>query len=537
MPEEFEEQAQPSLDLRKYRDLLLRRRWYVVVPFFVVWILVWGVSWTLPAVYRSATLILVEQPTVSQTIVGTSPSNDLQDRLDSIDQQIHSRTRLLSIVQRFDLYAKQRAHHVSDDDLVAKMNKDLNIVPVRAPGKADLTSFSISFDADNPVVAQEVTQDLSDTIRGENLDIGQANAVNTVKFLDSQLEEARQKLAAQDEKVRVFKDHYMGELPTQTQSNLEILKGLQSQLQSEQDQLSQAKQRTVYLESLQNQYKAFGAAAAKPGETTPSGLAALDQQLAKEKDTLADLQSRYTEQHPDVRKMKEEIAQTERQRAQRVVELKAQAADPAGHETPAPTDYSEGRTPAAMMDATSQLKANAVDVENRQHSIAELKAKIDEYGARLNSAPAREQELNDLNRDYDQSKKYYDETLDRKNHAEMAANLGKSQEGLQFRVQDPPSLPTRPYAPKRFLFSLGGLAVGLFLGVGTALGAEFLDHRIYDQADFEKLVEVEVIGEIPPLPTPEEEKRQHSRFRIEFAAMGVISAIMLLGVAISFLHG
>ncbi len=444
MAEEFEEQSQAPLDLSKYRDVLLRRRWYVLVPLFVVWLLVWGVSWTLPAVYRSATQILVEQPTVSQSIVGTSSSNDLQDRLDSIETQMRSRTRLLSIIERFNLYPKQRARHASDDDLVARMNKDLAIVPVRAPGKADLTSFSITFDADNPVSAQQVTRELSDALISENLQIGAENDENTVKFLDSQLEDARKKLADQDEKVRIFKDSHMGELPTQQESNIQILSGLQSQLQSEQDQLGQAMQHKVLLESLQSQYKTMGVGPAKPGDA-PSPLAALDQELAKEKATLADLLSRYTDQHPDVRKEKEEIAQTERQRAQRVAELKAQAGDPAGHEAPAAVEYSDGRTSAAIMDTNSQLKANALEIENRQHSIADLKAQINDYRARLNSAPAREQELSDLMRDDEQQQKDYNALLARKNQAELAANLGKSQEGLQFRPIDPPSLPTRPY--------------------------------------------------------------------------------------------
>lgn len=537
MPDELEEQSLPSLDLAKYLKLLLRRRWYVVVPMFVVWALVWGISWMLPAVYRSSTLILVEQPTVSQSIVGASPATDLQDRLDSIDQQVHSRTRLLGIIQRFDLYPKERAHHASDDDLVAKMSKSLNIVPVRAPGRTDLTSFSITFDADNPVAAQEVTRDISDTLISENLQIGAEHDENTVKFLDSQLEEARQKMAAQDEKVRMFKDRYMGELPTQQQSNLQILNSLQSQLQAEQDQLSQAMQHKVLLESLQSQYKSMGVMTARPGEPAPSGLAALDQQLAKEKDALADLLSRYTEQHPDVRKMKEQIAQTEKQRAQRAAELKAQAADAAGHDAPAAADYGDGRTSAAIMDTASQLKANALEIENRQRSIADLKAQFNEYRSRLNSSPAREQELSDLMRDDDQSLKDYNALLARKNQAELAANLGKSQEGLQFRPIDPPSLPTKPFAPKRFLFSIGGLFAGLVLGVGLALGAEFLDHRIYEESDFKKLVATEIMAEIPPLPTAAEESEQRNRFRMEFAAAGVICAIMLLGVAISFLRG
>ena len=270
---------------------------------FVIWILVWGVSWLLPSVYRSSTMILVMQPAVSQNIVGNNPADDLQDRLDSIEQQIRSRTLLLGIAQRFNLYAKQRARHISDDALVAQMNKDLNIDLVRSPGKNDLSSFSISFDSDNPQAAQEVTSELSNRLMREDFAMVQAANENTVKFLDSQLEDARSKMAAQDEKVRDFKDRHMGELPTQTQSNLQILGGLQAQLQSEEDQLGVAKQRTVYLESLQNQYKTVGVVTARPGETNPTGLAALDQELAKEKDQLTDLLSRYTEQHPDVRKM------------------------------------------------------------------------------------------------------------------------------------------------------------------------------------------------------------------------------------------
>jgi uncharacterized protein involved in exopolysaccharide biosynthesis len=329
----------------------------------------------------------------------------------------------------------------------------------------------------------------------------------------------------------------MGELPTQQQSNLQILTGLQGQLQAEQDQLGQAMQHKVLLESLQSQYKTMGGISAKPGESTPSGLAAIDQQLTKEKDALADLLSRYTEQHPDVKKMKEQIAQTEAQRAQLAAELKARAADASGHDAPATVDYGDGRTNAAIMDTASQLKANALEVENRKRSIAELTAQINEYRGRLNSTPAREEELADLMRDDDQSQKDYNALLARKNQAELQANLGKSQEGLQFRVQDPPSLPTKPYAPKRFLFSLGGLAAGLVLGVGVAMGAEFLDHRIYEESDFKKLVNTEILAEIPPLPTAAESSEEQRRFRLEFAAGGVIAAIMLLGVAISFLRG
>lgn len=533
MAEGFDEQSQAPLDLKKYQDLLLRRRWFVLVPLFVGWALVWGASWMMPSVYRSSTMILVMQPAVSQSIVSADPGADLQDRLDSIQQQIRSRTLLLDIAQRFNLYAKDR-RRMNDDALVAKMNKDLDIELVRSPGKNELTSFSISFDADTPSAAQAVTSELSSRVTSEDFQEVQRSNENTVKFLDAQLEDARAKMAAQDEKVRIFQDRYMGELPTQQTSNLQILGGYQAQLQSEQDQLGQAMQHKTLLESLQNQYKTMGVVGGRSGDANPTGLGAIDQELAKERDDLTDLLSKYTEQHPDVRKKKEQIAQTEKLRAQKAEELKAKAAEPA-HDAAA-VDASDPRT-AALVEVEAQLKANATEIANRQRAIADVQAKINEYQSRLNSAPAREQELDDLTRDDEQSKKYYNDLLAQKNKAEMTANLGKSQEGLHFNIQDPPSLPSRPFAPKRFLFSLGGLAAGLALGVVAAMGAEFLDHRIYDEGEFEELVPVEVIAEIPPLPTPQEESARSRRFLLEWAAAGLMSAVIFMGTAISFLRG
>ena len=70
MPEDFEERPGESINLEQYLAIVRRRRWYFLVPLFVGWLMVWGVSWILPSVYRSGTLILVEQPTVpSQYVV------------------------------------------------------------------------------------------------------------------------------------------------------------------------------------------------------------------------------------------------------------------------------------------------------------------------------------------------------------------------------------------------------------------------------------------------------------------------------------
>ena len=333
--------------------------------------------------------------------------------------------------------------------------------------------------------------------------------------------------------MRQFKDRNLGELPGQLQSNLQILGGLQNQLASEQDALGRAKQQNAYYESLISQYKTVAATQPKAGQPNTVGLPALDQELDRLKAQLADLSSRYTDQHPDVRKVKEEIAETEKMRQQVLADMKAKAADPS-NSTP---EYASAKDMAPLMEVESQLKGNQIEIANRQRTIADLEGKINEYQARLNGAPVREEELADLTRDYDQSQKDYDSLLARRNQSELATNLNKSQEGEHFSMIDPPNLPTKPYSPDRFKLSLAGLFVGLVLGAGVTAGTEFVDDRVYRQEDFKKLLAVEVMAEIPPLPTPEEESRGRRRLVLESVLAGALSLITLAGVAFSFLRG
>src|ERR1700704_2543425 len=97
--EEFEDKPKKSIDWNYYTALIRRRSWYFLIPFFVGWAVIWGTSWILPSLYQSSTLILVEQPTVPQQFVTSNVAGSIQDRLQSITQQILSRTRLLHIIE------------------------------------------------------------------------------------------------------------------------------------------------------------------------------------------------------------------------------------------------------------------------------------------------------------------------------------------------------------------------------------------------------------------------------------------------------
>src|SRR5205807_3020356 len=282
MLEEALDQDQQPFDWRAHLAILRRRRWLVLLPFFAGWLVVWMVSWWLPSIYRSGTLILVEQPTVPQQFVVPNIAGDLQERLQNITQQILSRTRLLHIIESLNLYAKERQRR-TPDEIVERMRKDIEIELVRDKNN-QLTAFNIYYSSRDPRVAQQVTNELTNLFISENLEARQAQSENTTKFLESELEEARKNLTEQEEKVRQFKDQHLGELPGQLQSNLQILTGLQNQLQSEDEALNRAKQQNVYLESLLGQYRnSQGSAKAgtKDGSAVLLGLPALDQELEK----------------------------------------------------------------------------------------------------------------------------------------------------------------------------------------------------------------------------------------------------------------
>src|ERR1700733_3772578 len=334
MMDELEQKPGEGINLEQYVDVIRRRHMYFLIPFFLVWLAIWSVSWVLPSRYKSGTLILVEQPSMPKDYVTPNVSDDLQARLQSITQQILSRTNLLHIIDELNLYPKER-NRLNPDELVERMRKDIEIALVFDEHHVVITSFNIYYSSHDAHLAQQVTGELTNLFISENLELRQQKSEDTTKFLEQQLESARQNLAEQEEKVRVYKDQHLGELPSQLTSNVQILSGLQSQLQNEQDGLNADRQQNAYLQSMLEQSRSLQRTT-KTVDGTPVGVPALDQELEKLRAQLADLSSRYTDKHPDVRKLKDQIARTEKMRDQALADLKAAATSSANGKSVAP---------------------------------------------------------------------------------------------------------------------------------------------------------------------------------------------------------
>src|SRR5580704_6636539 len=379
MIDEPQDYALPSL--KDFWAIVCRRRWWIFLPMFLCWAVVCTSVWLCPASYESDGVILVQQQQVPAQYVAPNVTLDLEDRVQSMTQQILSRTRLQATIDRFHLYPPSHGltSLMQTGDRVEQMRKDIKIELVESENKSgahrgELTAFKIHYSARTPELAQQVNSELTSLFIDENLKAQQQLSESTTAFLDAQLADARSKLEEQEEKVRAFKAKHMGDLPSQLESNVQILSGLQGQLETTERALDGAKQQKLYLESLQQQYRS-----------------AQGTDLRLE---LSDLRSKYTDDYPDIVALKEKIAETDKLKKQIEAEVASKqkthnASD--NNAAPAAAEQVERGATTTVMQIESQLKSNQLEIQNYEKRERDLESKISTYQSRLNLTPATEE--------------------------------------------------------------------------------------------------------------------------------------------------
>jgi polysaccharide chain length determinant protein (PEP-CTERM system associated) len=405
------------------------------------------------------------------------------------------------------------------------MRKNIKIDLITSEGRRDqLSAFKVSFSAANPVIARDVTKELTSLFISENLRNREQMSRDTTSFLQSQLDEARQSLAEQEEKLRQFRTQHLGELPEQLQSNLQILGGLQIQLQAANDALSQAEQHNLYLKSLLHQYQISGTPAAldRSGSGMGSGLTT-QAQLASLRAQVSDLQGRYTDRYPDILRIKQQIADLEAQQAKESASSSELAAASATGATTSALPTSET---SPVIQLRGELSASEFQIKREKEKIKRLEEQIELYHSRLNSTPAREQQAAAVTRDYDQSRTYYETLLGKKLQSEMATNLEERKQGGQFRMIDPPSLPQSPFWPNRLACSLGGLALGMAIGIAIVMMLDLLSPRLTQESELAEFVGSGYILALPTLATELELTRAHKRRVMESVIAGLLAVII-----------
>ena len=395
----------------------------------------------IPDRYRSETLILVVPQRVPETYIQSTVTARIEDRLQTITQQILSRSKLEPLIRELTLFPDER-RLLPMDDVVERMRADVDVRLVNGD------AFRISYLSRNADAAKQVAERLASLFIEENLRDREILAEGTDQFLEAQLADARQRLMEHEKTLEQYRRRYSGQLPSQVDINLQIIQNAQLRAQSLVESVNRDRDRRAVLDRLIADsavpQKTDSAAPQKALPAQPDPLAdpavagadtSASEQLERVRATLRGLESRMKATHPDVRSAKRVIA---------TLEAKLAAEPPAlpDHPEPAPPEAN-----AAIERRVAEMRA---EIESLDRQIAfkhqeeqRTRDTIAAYEARIQAVPARESELIDLTRDYNTLQTVYQQLLAKKENSKVAANLERRQIG-EGAVQS-----ARPGAPAR----------------------------------------------------------------------------------------
>jgi polysaccharide chain length determinant protein (PEP-CTERM system associated) len=509
-----------TIKLDHYINLIFKRRWLIIIPFCLAMIVGIYLAITLPKLYEASTLIMIEPQRVPSNFVKTIVSTNVESRITTIKEEILSRTNLEKIIDKFNLFSDPGSENMFMENKVTNLRSRIEIGVSGNRRRQTLNTFSILFKDANPETTVKIANGLATLFIDENLKIREAQAIGTSGFLEDELETMRKRLQDVEEKLRTYRARYRGELPEQLDSNLRILDNLQQQLSEREERMSDEKNRLIEIENqIQARKELLSAGSTVQSETNE--FVTLEQM----KKQLENLETSYTDRHPDVIRLRAKIANLE-------TKYKSEALD-ATDTTNTQTVFMTDNTLREQMKQRMEKKTTIKDLAD---DVVKLKRQINLYQQRVERTPKREEELLALNRDYRNIQASYSSLLNRKLEAEIAVNMEKKQKGEQFRIIDPARVPHEPVSPDlRKLFMIV-LAVGLGLGAGLIFLLEFFDSSLKDPAKFESELGVAVLATIPKVYQKKDIRLKRLN-RVLTALSLVVAVCLLSGFAALVFHG
>ena len=498
--------------------IVWRRKWIIAVPFVVAVVCTALITQRLPRKYRSETVILVVPQRIPESYVKSTISTRIEDRLASLREQVRSRSRLERVIQDFGLYAELQRTAVMED-VVAAMRNDIDIEVERGD------SFRVSYVNEDPATAQRVTERLAFLFIEENRRERSVQVEGTDQFLESQLEEARNRLLEHEKKLEGYKMRFSGQLPSQVTSNLQAIQSAQLQLQSIRESIDRDRSSRLVLErSIADLLGAPETPALLPGAELPAG-ASTAQQLDAAQGRLRGLELKYKPEHPDIKAAKATIRDLE-------AKLQSESAQaPAGSSGPRVVGAAEAARQTKLRDLNEQLRNLDSQLERKRGQDRQLQAEVSSYQAKVEAAPTREAELTELTRDYETLQNTYTSLLTRRQDAKVSANLERTSSGEQFKVMDPARLPERPSSPDVMKINLVGAILGLAIGIGLVALLEYRDTTFKTEFEVQQLLQLPVLALVPMMASEMELRAARRRGKLAALAVGVVvlsSAVALL---------
>ena len=484
-----------------------RRRWLIGAPFVVGVFLTLVISSRLPDLYESEMLIQVVPQRVPDAFVQSTVTVRTEDRISALGQQVTSRAELEQMIERFDLYGARR-ERLPMQDVIEHMREQIELEVVSGQsGARDAEAFYVRFFYPEAETATRVVGELGSLFIDQNSRDRNAIAEGTNQFLRAQLAQARTQLEEQEQRLERFRQRHAGRLPTQLDFNMQAMQNTQLQLQAHIESLARDRDRKMMLERL------YGDAQIETGPgVTPfvpwdgqAGLASggtTEQRLAVARATLVGLEARFKPGHPDIGRVTRLIEDLEHEVA---AELES-AESPIALLSP-----EERARRERLQEMRAEIESLGRQIEFKEVEDQRMRSVIGDYEQRIEAVPGVESEWIALSRDYETQQAAYEGLLAKSEQAKVAADLERRQVGEQFRVIDPPLVPTTPASPNRIQISVGGTLASLFVGLALAGLVETRNATFQTDAEVIELLALPVVAQVPHVDSDDDLRWRRTR--------------------------
>lgn len=533
-----------AMDIEDYVDIIRRHRSWILGPAFLG--LVAGVvtAFLWPDSYMAKGMIRVVPPQVPTRLVQMNISEEMTARINSIYQEITSRSSLVNLIQTNNLYPDERKR-LPMDDVVEKMRQDIGMSAMEALSRGvgsyrqSVTAFTVTFSYSDRRQAQKICQEIISRFTDQSIKARQEMSMTTTNFLKDQYEVAKRDLDDIDSRIAAFRTRNIGEMPEQEQLMLSRISAMEASIQATGGQISRAQQDKLQMESQLRDLRDQAQTLAQPvpeyavaGPVRNERLMEVDRDLERAQAALTSLRESYKDSHPDVQRMLGYIQTKQKQREQIVRETEAARADSTGKPrmvvSPAnQAKLREVNSAIARLQAALQAKDMEVDDLNRQ--INDTKARPRQSQARLESSPGASQGYLQLMRERELAMARYEELGKKSQDSSMATDLLSRGVGETLEMLEQPVMPDEPYAPKRPLIISLGCILGLALGVALAGGREIKDTSLKNLKDVRAYTRLTVLGSIPLLENDFVLRRRRRFGWLMWAAALLLGVLLMAG--------
>ncbi len=497
--------TRPEMTSAHFLEILKRRRWAFILPALLTTVMVVVIALALSPVYQSTSTILIEQQDIPTDFIKATVTTYAEQQLQIINQKVMTTTKLLEIINRFNLYRDLRDKKTTDE-IVDKMRKDITLKPISVdvvdPKTGRPTTVTIAFTLsyegkNNPVQVQQIANVLTSLYLDENLRVREQQASDISTFLENEMQRVKSDLAKIDSQLADFKGRHVNELPELLQVNMQSLNEIEHNKDLLNDRLTNLKEQEAAIKS-------------RLASVSPNLREVDRQRLSELKVELISLRNRFSENYPDVINTKAEIEKLEKS-----IDAKSDGKSSANERKDNP-DY---------VSLDSQLSGVQGEIGMLESQLAELDRQSKNYHTRVGETPRVESEYISLVSAKNNTQAKYDDLMRKLMEAKSSQILEKGQKGERFTLIEPALLPEKPIKPNRYLIMFIGLVAGISLGGTTAVVKETMDTSIKNADDLSTFGVNVVRATIPVILNENDIMRARRKWKAMIT--GILAAIIL----------